>query len=81
MVSAQPGLIPQMSGHLTNLQIMGATIFVDHFLDHIYIYLMKDLPLSETIMAKHAYETYLASHGLESKAYHADKWMFCRQGL
>ncbi len=31
MVSAQPGLIPQMSGCLTNLCIMAATVFVDHF--------------------------------------------------
>ena len=45
MVSAQPGLIPQMSGRLTNLRIMGTTIFVDHFSDHVYAYLMKDLTL------------------------------------
>ena len=34
MVSAQPGLVLQMSGCLTSLQINGATIFVDHFSDH-----------------------------------------------
>jgi hypothetical protein len=45
LVSAQPGLIPQMSGNLTNLRIMGATVIVDHFSDHTYIYLMKDLTL------------------------------------
>ncbi len=49
------GLIPQMSGRLTNLRIMGATVFVDHYSDHVYVYLMKDLTLSETLMAKHAY--------------------------
>jgi hypothetical protein len=32
MVSALPGLILQMSGHLTNLRIMGTTFFADHFL-------------------------------------------------
>ncbi len=31
VVSAQPDLILQMGGTLTNLQITGATIFVDHF--------------------------------------------------
>ena len=31
LVSAQPGLIPQISGFLTNLQSMGATAFVDYF--------------------------------------------------
>jgi hypothetical protein len=71
MVSVQPDLIPQMSGHLTNLRIVGTTIFVDHFFHHIYAYLMKDLMLLETLMAKHAYEKYLPSLGVESKAYHA----------
>ncbi len=35
MLSAQPGLIPQMSGRLTNLCIMAATVFVDHFSEHV----------------------------------------------
>jgi hypothetical protein len=51
MVSAQPGLILQMSGRLTNLCIMAATIFVDHFSDHVYVYLMKDRMLSEKLLA------------------------------
>ena len=55
MVSAQPGLIPQMSGCLTNLRVIAARVFVDHFLDHVYVYLMKDLTLSETLLAKHVY--------------------------
>jgi hypothetical protein len=72
MVSAQPGLIPQMSRRLTNLRVMGATIFADHFSDHVYVYLMKDLMLAETLMAKYAFVKYLASLGVESKAYHAN---------
>ena len=52
LVSAQPGLIPQMSGSLTNLRIMGVTMFVDHYSDHTYIYLMCDLTLAETLIAK-----------------------------
>ncbi len=81
MVSAQPGLIPQMSGCLTNLRVMAARIFVDHFLDHVYVYLMKDLTLSETLLAKHAYERFLASLGVESKAYHADNGCFADKGF
>ena len=81
MVSAQPGLIPQMSGRLTNLRVMGATVFVDHYSDHVYIYLMKDLTLSETLMAKHAYERFLASLGIDSKAYHADNGCFADKGF
>jgi hypothetical protein len=81
MVSAQLGLIPQMSGCLTNLCIMAAMVFVDHFLDHIYVYLMRDLMLSETLLAKHAYKRFLASLGVESKAYHADNGCFADKGL
>ena len=81
MVSAQPGLIPQMSGRLTNLCVMAATVFVDHFLDHVYMYLMKNLTLSETLLAKHAYERFLASLGVESKSYHADNVRFADKGF
>jgi hypothetical protein len=81
MVSAQPDLISQMSGCLTNLQIMGATVFVDHYSDHIYAYLMKDLTLSKTLMAKHAYERFLALLGVDSKAYHANNGCFADKGF
>ena len=81
MVSAQPGLIPQMSGRLTNLKIMGATVFVDHYSDHVYVYLMKDLTLSETLMVKHTYERFLSLLGVNSKAYHADYGRFAGKGF
>ena len=81
MVSAQPGLIPQMSGRLTNMRVNGVTVFVDHYSDHTYTYLMKDLTLSETIMAKHAFERFLASLGIELKAYHADNGCFADKGF
>jgi len=60
---------------------MAATIFVDHFSDHVYVYLMKDLMLSETLLAKHAYEHFLALLGIESKAYHADNGRFADKGF
>jgi len=81
MVPAQPGLIPQMSGRLTNLRVMAATSVVDHFSNHVYVYLMKDLTLSKTILAKHAYERFLALLGIESKAYHADNGRFAGKGF
>jgi hypothetical protein len=52
LVSAQPGLILQMAGFLTNLGIWGATIFVDHFSDYIFVALMQDLTHDETLLAK-----------------------------
>ena len=48
LVSAQPGLIPQMAGFLTNLRIWGATICVDHYSDYVYVALMQDLGLDKT---------------------------------
>ncbi len=45
LVLAQPGLVPQKSGFLTNLRIWGATVFVDHFSDYVYVALMRDLGL------------------------------------
>ncbi len=72
LVSAPPGFILQMSRSLTILRIIGETVFVDHYLDHTYIYLMQDLMLAEMLLAKHANEKFLASLGINSKAYHAD---------
>jgi hypothetical protein len=56
MVSAQPGLIPQLAGFLTNLRIWGATIFVDHYSDYVFVALMGDLTLDETLLAKSSFE-------------------------
>jgi hypothetical protein len=81
LVSAQPGLIPQISGKPTGLQVNGATIFVDHNSDHVYVFLMRDLTLDETILAKHAYEWFLSSIGVTSKAYHADNGRFADKGF
>jgi hypothetical protein len=81
LVSAQPGLIPHRSGSLTNLRMLGATVFVDHYSDHTYVYLMRDLILGETLMAKHAYEKFLALLGIDSKAYHADNGRFADKGF
>jgi hypothetical protein len=41
LVSAQPGLIPQITGKLTSQQMNGATVIVDHYSDHGYVYLMR----------------------------------------
>jgi hypothetical protein len=62
LVLAQPGLIPQMAGFLTNLCIWGATFFVDHFLDLVYVALMGNLTLDKTLLAKTSFERF-ASNG------------------
>ena len=72
LVSAQPGLIPQISGRLTHQRVNGATVFVDHCSDQVYVFLMRDLSLDETLASNHGYEWFLALHGIQSKAYHAN---------
>jgi hypothetical protein len=42
---------------------------------------MQELTLVETLMAKHAYEKFLASLGIDSKAYHADNGWFADKGF
>ena len=42
---------------------------------------MRDLTLDETILAKHAYERFLSSIGVTSKAYHADNGRFADKGF
>jgi hypothetical protein len=81
LVSAQPGLIPQISGKLTCMQINGATVIVDHYSDHIYPFLMRNLSLKETLLKKKAYECFLSSIGVTAKAYHADNGWFADKGF
>ncbi len=76
LVSVQPSLIPQISGKLTCLQINGATVIVDHYSDHVYIFLMHNLLLDDTLLAKHAYECFLSSIRVTAKAYHANNGRF-----
>jgi hypothetical protein len=63
------------------MQINGAAIFVDHDSDHVYVFLMRDLILDETILAKHANEQFLLNLGVTSKAYYADNGRFTDKGF
>ena len=81
LVSAQPGLIPQMAGFLTNLRIWGATVFVDHFSDYVYVALMRDLGLDETLLAKSAFERHAHEGGISIESYRADNGRFADAGF
>ena len=76
IVSAQPGLIPQMAGFLTSSRLWGATVVVDHFSDYTYCHLMKDFTLEETLNAKKSWEQILFQAGHQAKHYHADNGRF-----
>jgi len=81
MISAQPGLIPQMAGFLTNLRIWGATIFVDHFSDYVFVALMRDLTLDETLLAKASFERHANEGGVTIDSYRADNGRFADSGF
>ena len=63
IISSQPGLIPKMSGFLTSKRIWGITTFVDHVSDFVYVHLMRDFTLDETLLAKTAWEKILMQSG------------------
>ena len=52
IISAQTGLILQMSGFLTNQQLWGCTTFVYHVSDYVYMHLMQYLSLAETLICQ-----------------------------
>ena len=79
LVSAQPGLIPQVSGTLTAARITGATVFVDHVTQFIYAHLMKDLTQESTLEAKAAFEKLMATHGHKVRRYRADNGRFAEK--
>jgi hypothetical protein len=81
LVLAQPGLIPQMAGFLTNLRIWGATIFVDHFSDYVYVALMRDLSLNETLLAKSSFKWHANNGGVSINSYRANNGRFAESGF
>ena len=81
IVSAQPGLIPQMSGFLTSRRIWGCTTFCDHVSDFVYVHLMRDFTVDETILATKAFEKVLSQASRRVKHYHANNGAFAHKGF
>ncbi len=77
LVSVQPGLIPQISGQLTSMRITGGTVIVDHYLDHVYVYLMQNLLLEETIFGKTWLRAVSCSNWRNSKGVPCRQWTLC----
>ena len=76
IISAQPGLVPQNAGKLTNKRINSVTVFVDHFSSFSYVVLMTECSGKETLRAKQEFEAYAASNGVRISHYHADNGRF-----
>ncbi len=81
MVSAQPGLIPQMAGFFTNLSIWGATVFVGYFSDYVYVALMQDLGLDKTLLAKSSFEWHANEGDVSINAYCTNNGCFADAGF
>lgn len=79
--SAQPGLIPQTAGFLTSQRFEGATVFVDHFSHFVYVHLMRNLTLEETLEAKASFERILNTFGHQVRSYRADNGRFADLGF
>ncbi len=56
-------------------------MIVDHYSAHVYVYLMPNLLLEETILAKHGYKQFLAAIGVTAKVCHADNGRFTDKGF
>jgi hypothetical protein len=76
MVSAQPGLVPQEKGQMTQARVWGATIFVDYASKWVKVHLMTHATGEETLEAKQEFEHSCATRGVTPRHYHADNGRF-----
>ena len=76
MESLQVRFFAQLKGKLTKKRYTGTTIFVDHFSRLRFIHLMLDLSAEETLKAKHAFEQFVAKHGVKILHYHCNNGQF-----
>ena len=76
IVSAQPGIIPQIYGYLTNIRIWGATVFVYYVSYYTHVALMRDITLDETLLAKTSFEKKSNDGIVAIKAYRDDNGRF-----
>jgi hypothetical protein len=81
IVSAQPGFIPQMSGFLTSRRIWGCTTFFDHIIDFVYVHLMQDFTVEETVLAVKAFKKVMAQANCFVKHYHTNTGVFAHKGF
>ena len=74
--SSTLGLIAQLKGTPTIDRYRTATIYVDHYSRHSFIYLHCRLTSEETLKGKQAYERYCSARGVTVRHYHADNGRF-----
>jgi hypothetical protein len=65
-----------MTGFLTNKRYKYATVYVDQYSRHGFVYLQKAASAEETLKGKIAFEMHAQSHGVRVEHYHADNGIF-----
>ena len=81
VISAQPGLVPRMDGRHTRDRINSVCVFIDHVSGLSYSHMQTSVNNEQTVEAKHAFETFAASHGVTIKSYHADNGIFAEKAF
>ena len=62
LVSSTPGFVPTHRGIPTLQRYKGATVFVDHHSDYMYVHLMIGMNAASTVATKEAFEPIAHSH-------------------
>jgi len=79
--STTKGLIAQVKGNLTKAKSVASTVFLDHFSDLSFVYMLKDQTNKETLKAKYAFEVFAKTHGVVVQQYHADSGRFANNAF
>jgi hypothetical protein len=76
LISAQPGLLPQDKGILTQARVWAATVFVDYVTGYIHVGLMTNQSGDQTLIAKHDFEHLSKTRDVNIKHYHTNNGRF-----
>ena len=76
LVSPTPGFVPTHRGHPTTQRYQGATVFIDHYSDFIYVHLMTTMDAESTVVAKESLELIAHSYNVPICHYHCDNGLF-----
>ena len=81
LISAQPGLLPKISGNHTRDNISVPCIFKDVYSKFTYVHLMTSCDLEKIVNVKHAFENLAATYGATMKHYNADNGKYAYKGF
>ena len=74
--SPVPGFVPIAKGQPTVRRYRGASVFVDHASDFMYVHMHQHLTTDKTIDAKHAFERLAEQHRVWILHFHCDNGRF-----